>query len=416
MHILPRRWRGLVLYLFLMGMFPVLPVSATQSEVLETDQQPASGPTFALHAIGEQDGGHFYIELAPGMTQELTVVIGNRGDEPLVLRNYTADAITLTNGGFGLESEEATTDAPTTWLDYSAETYELEPMQTVERTFSVTVPTDTPPGVFITGIALQTAEPLNVEGTSVIEQVIRKIIGVSITVPGPIVPTAELGEPFVDGDTANAMVVVPMANSGNVSLEPAGSLTLTNASGDVAVTAPIAMRPVYAGHSTTLEIPIPPEVSAGSYTVSLHLDDGETGWSASRTDTTIMLIAPEAPTAPAPVEITKATVTQMPDPASGSPPQYADVAVEIVNRANPIASARLTMVVERDGDVVEEVILSQSLALLEPTTVVERPYIPASGWQEGSYTFSLVLESVDPNSGVEAVLATLALPDGIVAP
>jgi hypothetical protein len=375
-----------------------------------------AGPTFALHALGEPDGGHFRIELQPGETTELTVVMGNLDDAPIELRTYAADAITLTNGGFGLRDEDDPTSGATTWLDYAPETFTIDPKRSIERVFTVSVPADAQPGQHVTGIALETVEPIAVAGTSFVTQVIRKIIGVSITVPGPIAPAAELGAPSIASDTTGAQIVVPIHNTGNISLRPDGTLTLANADGDVVLTAPIAMRPVYAGDETTLTVAVPPQLSPGDYTLDLQLEDTEKGWSATLDSAELALAEPAAPDEPDPVEITAATVTPMPAPAAGEPPQYADVAVEITNRAGPVRSSRLTMVVARDGETVEEVVLSDSLALLEPTTSVERPWIPKDGWQAGTWTFSLQLVSVDPDTGVEAVLATLDVADEIVVP
>ena len=372
------------------------------------------GAVFVLHAPGGEDGSHLRTDLEPGQGTELVAMLGNQDDKPLALRTYAADAYTLVNGGFGVREEADPQHAPTTWLSYPAETYDLAPGDIIERRFAVAVPEGTLPGSYLVGIVLQTADPLDVPGSPLFRQVIRKMIGVTIVVPGPIVAGAELGEPVVEGDTSGARVVVPLTNVGNGTLRPAGVLSLRNANGEVVVTAPIAMRPVYAGHQTTLEVAIPSQVSAGEYRVDLELADADTGWSGSLSDRPVTLPEPEVPEEPAAVEFTVASVMPVPEPGSGDPPQYADVAVEITNRDVSIPSSRLTMIVLRDGEVVEEVVLSQSLALVEQVTTVERPYIPAAGWQEGTYTFSLVLVSVDPNSGVEAVLVTFDLPDPIV--
>jgi hypothetical protein len=279
----------------------------------------------------------------------------------------------------------------------------------------VTVPDGTPPGAYLTGIAAQMAEPEEFEDTTLFKQVVRKVIGVTIVVPGPLEAAAELGEPIATGEGNARRLVVPIANTGNTGIRPAGELTVTNVEGEVALTAPIEMRPVYAGDETTLEIGLPPAVAAGDYTVDLELADDEKGWSAEIGDAPVTIL-PAAGEEPDPVEITGASVTAVPDAASGEPPQYADVAVEIANRDVDIRSSRLTLIVSRDGEVVEEVEVSGSLALVEETTTVERPYIPADGWQEGTYTFSLLLESVDPDTGVEIELATLELPDPIEVP
>jgi hypothetical protein len=71
----------------------------------------------------------------------------------------------------------------TTWLDYPAETLDLDPGRKVERDFTVTIPDDTPPGQYITGIVLQTAEPIAVGESTMLRQNIVKAIAVFITIP-----------------------------------------------------------------------------------------------------------------------------------------------------------------------------------------------------------------------------------------
>ncbi len=54
---------------------------------------------------------------------------------------------------------------------------------------------DAQPGQYIAGIAMETAEPLEVEGSTLFNQIIRKTIAVFIVVPGAESPAFELGAP-----------------------------------------------------------------------------------------------------------------------------------------------------------------------------------------------------------------------------
>lgn len=382
------------------------------------DQAPVR-VEFMLRPIDGADLESLGIELDAGQSGELTVVLGNVDTQPLALKTYAADAISNPNGGFGVRPESAPLTPPTTWLDYPPETYELAPGENVERRFSVSVPEGTPPGQYVSGIALETAEPAAVEGTGLFRQVIRKVVPVFITVPGPVAAAAELGEPSFETGDARSRLVIPIENTGNVLLRPAGSLTLRDTTGTAVVTAPIVMRQIYMGHRTTIVVAIPSQVPPGDYQLDLELTDVGTGWTATLEGVPVTLAPPPEPEAtpePIAVEITSASVTPVPDGASGEGPQYAEVTVEITNRADPVRSSRLTLVVARDGEPVEEFVLNENLALLEQTTTVDQRYIPAGGWQAGTYTFSLRLESVDPDSGVEAMLATIELEDVIEVP
>lgn len=399
-----------LIFMLVLGAYVAL-VAANAAGRETSDEAPA-GARFSLHGRGGEDGSHLSVELLPGQTADLDVIIGNRDSRHLMLRTYAADAYTLVNGGFGVRSESEPITEPTSWLVYPAETYDLQPGATIERVVGVTVPPDTPPGVYLAGIVVETAEPIALEGAAIFNQVIRKAIGVTVIVPGPMVGEGTVGMPMIEGDTSSAWLMVPIENTGNVSLRPQGELVMSRGH-RVVLTAPITMRPVYAGDQTLIEIGLPTQLEAGEYTVSLELTDEDRGWGASLDDVPVNLSPPAEPAIAAPVEISSATLRVVPD-GTGLAPQYADLHVEVANRGQRIASSRLTLIVSRDGQVVEDVVLSESLALLEETTVVSRPYIPESGWQEGTYTFSLLLESVDPDSGARTALASVDIGGEVV--
>jgi hypothetical protein len=234
----------------LLALMLVFPAQATQAQTASDatpDASPAaspaadSGPRFVIRPVNGADGDFFTLEAEAGTTNELTVVLGNADDEVLSLRTYANDTVPMTNGGFSIAEEHAEPTGTATWIDYEAETFDFEPGEGVERTFTVTIPEDAAPGQYIAGLALQTAEPLEVEGTSLFNQIIRKTIAVFIIVPGPEQPAFTLGEPELLTDGALDRIVIPVENSGNVLVKPQGELTLTDASGKTVVTAPIAL-------------------------------------------------------------------------------------------------------------------------------------------------------------------------------
>lgn len=370
---------------------------------------------FLFRPLDQPDGSYIEVNLAAGETQQFTVIAANQHDEPIALRTYSTDAYTLVNGGFGLREELPEPSAPTTWLDYATETIDFAPGQSIERTFSVTVPEETPPGQYVTGLVLQTAEPLEVPGTALFQQIIRKVIPVSIIVPGPIEAGADIGDPSIELTGGVRALDFSILNTGNYRLRPEGTLALTESNGRETLTSPIQMGSVYPGHETVIRVGIPQQLPAGDYTIDMELIDPDTGWSTTVTDAPITIPPPELPASElAPVEITNVTIAPVPPADSGDPPQYAALDIEITNRSVAVPAAQLTLLVARDGEMVEEFVLSRSLALLEVDTTIEQRYIPADGWQEGVYTFALLLESVDPTTGTETILASTEIADPIV--
>lgn len=368
-----------------------------------------TGPQFVLRPADGKDGSYFTVEAEPGSVTTLVAVLGNVDDEPLTLRTYAGDAFTLVNGGFGVREEDASGDGVSSWLDYQAETFSFEPGQGIERTFTVTVPGDTAPGQYIAGIVLQTAEPIAVEGSPMFNQIIRKSVAVFITVPGELAPSFDLGQPRIEGNQAGQRVVVPVSNSGNALVKPAGELVLTDGSGTPVFTQPFVMGSVYAGMETTLEVPLPPALPDGNYTVAVQVTDPGSGVAASIGNASVALT--RGGTGEEPLRIASATVTPM--PAAGHV-QFAAVAVTISNDQRPIDGVRVILRVERDGELVEDFALASAVTLQPGDTVIEQRYLPLDGWAPGSWTFTITLQSVDPQTRAETILASLPVDTPIV--
>jgi hypothetical protein len=389
-------------FLLAVGCIPALTRAQSTPEAASSTPQLETGPQFLLHPLDQSDGSYFTLEAEPGSTHTLTAVIGNVDDEPLSLRTYAGDAFTLVNGGFGVREEGDPVEDVGTWIDYPAETLDFEPGEGIERAFTVTVPEDAEPGQYIAGIVLQTAEPLEIEGSAMFNQIVRKSVAVFITVPGEMTPQFELGTPEIQANVAGNRVVVPVTNSGNVLVKPAGELVLTDASGNAAFTQPFTMGSVYAGMETTLEVPLPPALPEGEYEIAATFTDPETNAAASIPKTSLTLT--NEVTAEAPLEITTAQVTPIPD---ADDVQFAAVSVTVTNRDVPVDGVRVVLNVQRGGAAVEDFVLANSVTLQPGETVIEQRYIPLEGWTSGEWTFSVTLESLNPQTSAEATLATV---------
>lgn len=389
---------------------------ATPNADSSTPEAGSTTPAFLLEPVG-QDGTYLEVETEPGSETELTVALGNAGSHDVSARTYVADAYSLVNGGFGVRSEDEPATGATTWLDYPAETIDLPADKKVERTFTVAVPDDASPGQYVSGLVLQTAEPIAVGGSGMLRQNIVKAIAVVITVPGAISPALEIGAASLKQSPVSNSLLVEIENTGNILLKPAGTVTMTTEAGESIVTAPVAMGSVYAGTATLLEMPIPTTVAAGTYQVSVVLTDEETGATASAESLTLEVeeFADSAtPTLP-PVTIEGFTVEPLRDPATDNL-QAVNVMVTLANEGAPVPSARLTLHVTRDGELVEDFPLNAALVVANGTTDVQQRYLPLEGWEEGTYEFAVTLEAVDANTGQVTVLATAAAADPVTGP
>jgi hypothetical protein len=393
--------------------FTIMPAALAAQEATPTVPEP---PAFLLQPVG-QGGAYFTITQDPGTTQEFTVALGNAGEEPVSALTYVADAYTLINGGFGVETADDPTSAPTTWINYPAETLALAPGETLERTFTVSIPDGTAPGQYIAGLAIQTAESIAVGESDAFRQIIKKAIAVFITVPGPETPAVTIGQASITQTATTNTLVVAVGNPGNVLLNPSGMVTMTTDEGAPVLTAPVTMGPVYAGTETTLEVSIPMILDPGVYSVTVALVDEETGASAEVTEVPVKVdVLPAAATPVAePVSITSVTLDQLTNPDTDAL-QALNVGVTLENPGAAIPSARLTLHVTRDGELVEDYPLNSSLVVQAGATDIEQRYVPLSGWEPGTYRFALTLEAVNPTTGQLTVLATHSVAETIVVP
>jgi hypothetical protein len=380
-----------------------------------TPEPSQAPPQFVLAPVG-QSGTYFTLTADPGSKTKLTVALGNAGTESVKARTYAADAYTLINGGFGIKSEDEPSTGTTTWLGYHAKSLDLAPGQLVKRSFTVSIPKDTAPGQYITGIVLQTANPIAIGDSGMLKQTIAKAIAVFITVPGPVKPQLAIGKASLKQTEVATSLVVEIANPGNVLLKPEGTVTMTSAGGQPVLSAPVAMGSVYAGTATTLEIPVLTTVLApGTYNVAVALQDKATGVHAEAPSLSVTVAASDTTKTPSPVTIGAVTLDPITDSATGKL-QIVNVTVSLVNTGPAVPSARLTLHVVRDGQVVEDFPLNSSLVVPPGTTEIQQRYLPITGWTAGTYSFSVTLEAVDANSGQTTVLATAEAPTTVVVP
>jgi hypothetical protein len=394
--------------------FTLIPAHLTAQDA--TPAAAPDPPAFLLEPV-DHDGAYFTITQDPGTSQEFTVALGNGGTAPVTARTYVADAYTLANGGFGVETADDPTSEPATWIDYPTETLDLATGERIERAFTVTIPENTAPGQYIAGLAIETAEPIAVGENEAFRQIIKKAIAVFITVPGPETPELAIGEASVRQTATSNNLVIEVRNPGNIFLNPSGTVTMTTEDGEPVLTAPITMGSVYAGMNTTLELSIPTILEAGTYTVSVALEDEETGVSAEVTDVPVTVAEPPAAATPLaePVTIESVALDPLTDPDTDEL-QAVNVGVTLENPGATIPSAQLTLHVTRNGELVEDYPLNSSLVVQAGNTEIAQRYVPLGSWEPGTYSFALILEAVDPNSGQVTVLATQSVEETIEAP
>jgi hypothetical protein len=368
----------------------------------------ASKPAFAISQRDPSETGYFSAELKPGESVEFVALVQTIDSVPTTLRTFATNAINPANGGFDAGTEEDELTGAATWLTFPAQTLdEMSGTEAVEIPFTVTVPAGTGPGQYVAALVVQTADPLPVEGTTLINVLVRSAIAVEIIVPGPKDVSFELGDPTITSDTGLPQLVIPISNTGNWRVRPTGVITIETPDGETVTSAPIELGAIYSGNNSTVAIALPQQFSAGDYVVSGTLTDPDSKYSVTIDDTDVAF-APGDTTAQFtldPVSIT----------ASGDPVQFANIDITINNSGDTIPTGKVVLAVSKDGKPVEEYILSQNQAMPQGASTISQRYIPANGWESGTYTFEIIVSSVDA-SGAESVIATVPIEDTIEIP
>jgi hypothetical protein len=368
----------------------------------------ASKPAFAISQRDPTEAGYFSAELEPGESAEFVALIQTVDSVPTTLHTFATNAINPRNGGFdaGTESEELTGAAA--WLTYPAQTLdEMSGTEAVEISFSVTVPTDAAPGQYVAALVVQTAEPLPAETTSMINVLVRSAIAVEIIVPGPKRVWFELGTPTITNEIGIPQLIIPISNTGNWRIRPTGEISIETPAGETMASAPIALGPIYSGNDSEVAIDLPQQFAAGDYVISGKLTDPDSQYSVTISDTDVAF----APAADAP----KFALDPVVITASGDPVQFANIDITIDNSGDTIATGKVVLVVAKDGEFVEEYVLSQNQAMPQGTSTISERYIPATGWEPGTYSFEIVVYSVDA-SGTESVITSTVVEDTIEIP
>jgi hypothetical protein len=250
----------------------------------------------SAHPLG-QPGGYFQLVVRPGERRHLKVVLGNDGARAITARTYAADVYTIINGGFGARLSGMPATGTTRWLDYQPRILQLPPGKAIVRTFTLTVPTGTRPGEYISSVVVENDKPVKGGGALAIDQVVRQAVAVAIRVPGTVRPALAIGNARHSVVAGRSVMGVTVRNTGNVRLKPRGRLVLRNSHRQEISRSAVAMDSFYAHTATYVEVTLAKTLRPGRYTVDVFLNDAERGGSASAHDLPLVVSKPAAATA-----------------------------------------------------------------------------------------------------------------------
>lgn len=272
------------------------------------------------------DEPFFTLQGQPGETIDLEVEITNYGTAPVAIMTYAADAYSLVNGGFGVRLSDEPIGGTTTWVEYPGETFELDGQTATTRSVKVTIPKDARPGEYLTALVVQNAVATGGTGQGVgFKQINRQAIAIAIELPGELVPGLALGAVSHKFASQNSVLLVEVENTGNTHMSLAGDASIFGPDGAQVLARPVAMQTVYAGTSTTLEIPVGSPLEQGDYSLSLELGNSELQIVESLALAPISVpLAPDAPVEIAPAPESESADVPAPAAAEVAAPEPAD--------------------------------------------------------------------------------------------
>ncbi|MEV7962751.1 WxL protein peptidoglycan domain-containing protein [Oerskovia paurometabola] len=121
-------------------------LSTTPAGALEAPDGAAPGSTPVTWGVAPASAPTFDLALDPGATITDELVVTNRGDVPLDLAVYAADAFTSPTGALDVLPAGATSVDLGAWITADAARIEVGPGERATVPFTLTVPADATPG------------------------------------------------------------------------------------------------------------------------------------------------------------------------------------------------------------------------------------------------------------------------------
>jgi hypothetical protein len=236
-------------------------------------------PTKAHEGIPESFS-YFIHTLTPGAHTSDAALVINKGEVPITLKLYAADAVTAVNGGTAFAAEGEEKNGVAHWLSPSVGKLSLQAGEERVVPFTIKVPPDASPGQHVAGLVLEAVADSagSADGsaqTQLMVNVVRRAgVAVLIDVPGPHVAGLEVTGICLrqqNGDDG-AIFEYAVRNTGNVYVRGQGSLAIVVSGGMKLASIPIEMDAVLAGDATHFQVPHPALLPDGSYVLSVSLD------------------------------------------------------------------------------------------------------------------------------------------------
>ena len=173
----------------------------------------------------------FIYNLDLGESKQDSLTLFNSSNEVKTVKIYPVDSIASNQGNFALEAEDASRDDIGAWIKLAETFVTLNPAESKDIPFTITIPDNADVGEHSGGIIIQKAQAGEVAGDTGASIVTRVGIRVYETVPGEIIKAIEIVDFQVEPVTpqnkqAYYDITLTALNKSNVSMKPKADLVI----------------------------------------------------------------------------------------------------------------------------------------------------------------------------------------------
>jgi Protein of unknown function C-terminal (DUF3324)/Bacterial protein of unknown function (DUF916) len=246
---------------------------------------PSSTPTAIFtvspidYAPPQDHVSYFIFAISPGQTFQSQVLITNQGNVPGTATISAVDALTGPTSGIVYEDRSAACQDVGSWIVLDETKVTLQPGEKHVVHFRGTIPQRTWIGQHVGGIVIENDALGESSAQNNIQVKVRQqaIVAVEIDNPGANVEQLALSEATFDRANEQQVLALHLQNTGEVFLEPAGSVVIADSSNITLQTTPIKMEKVLPHSSFAYPIAIKDNVlPPGKYQVHVTLIYGKT--------------------------------------------------------------------------------------------------------------------------------------------
>lgn len=246
-----------------------------------------SGAKFSLRPVTDDPAvpasqSYFVFDARPGTTVTSKVRVTNSGDAAGTARLYPVDATTGQTSGTVYRMRQDPRGDTGAWITLDTNELTLQPGQSADVAFRVTIPAGARPGQHVGGIVAEdmalktsTTTPSGADqaGLRVNIQSLT-ILAVQVNLPGIPVERLDVTGITAGGEQGHQTLALGLRNSGTVMLKPSGTLRIATVAGQELQTLPVRMDTFLPDTAIEYPVFIEQALGAGEYRATLTLSYG----------------------------------------------------------------------------------------------------------------------------------------------